>query len=134
MAALEQALRTDAHRVKSARRSGKALFAQIQAQGYRGGYSAVTDFIRTWRVESAKDPQSVKTGQLQHGRDRTKAPLAHAFKGADKPAWGHRGSNEFPRSLATPQRIAARRARLLPERKALQARLLAKWRSKKRMI
>ena len=28
------------------------------------------------------------------------------------------------------ERIAARRARLLPERKALQARLLAKWRSK----
>ena len=34
---LEQALRTDAHRAKHARRSGKALFAQIQAQGYRGG-------------------------------------------------------------------------------------------------
>jgi hypothetical protein len=28
------------------------------------------------------------------------------------------------------ERIAAHRARLLPERKALQARLLAKWRSK----
>ena len=53
---LEQALRTDAHRAKNARRSGKALFAQIQAQGYRGGYSAVTDFIRAWRVDSAKDP------------------------------------------------------------------------------
>jgi transposase len=55
-AALVQALRTDAHRPKHARRSGKALYAQIQAQGYRGGYSAVTDFIRAWRVESAKDP------------------------------------------------------------------------------
>jgi len=54
--ALEQALRTDAHRAKSARRSGKALFAQCQAQGYRGGYSAVTDFIRAWRLESARDP------------------------------------------------------------------------------
>lgn len=53
---LEQALRTDAHRAKNARRSGRALFAQIQAQGYRGGYSAVTDFIRAWRVECAKDP------------------------------------------------------------------------------
>ena len=53
---LEQALRTDAHRAKHARRSGKALFAQIQAQGYRGGYSAVTDFIREWREESVKDP------------------------------------------------------------------------------
>jgi transposase len=54
--ALEQALRADVHRAKNARRSGRALFAQIQAQGYRGGYSAVTDFIRAWRVESAKDP------------------------------------------------------------------------------
>ena len=27
-------LTTDAHRAKNARRSGKALFAQIQAQGY----------------------------------------------------------------------------------------------------
>jgi transposase len=53
---LEQALRADAHRTKNARRSGKALFAQIQAQGYRGGYSAVTDFIRAWRQESTKDP------------------------------------------------------------------------------
>ena len=34
VAVLEQALRTDAHRAKNARRSGKALFAQIQAQGY----------------------------------------------------------------------------------------------------
>ena len=53
---LEQALRTDSHRPRHARRSGKALFAQIQAQGYRGGYSAVTDFIRLWRQESIKDP------------------------------------------------------------------------------
>lgn len=55
-AALEQALKADAHRPKHARRSGRALFAQIQAQGYRGGYSRVTDFIRAWRQESAKDP------------------------------------------------------------------------------
>ena len=53
---LEQALRTDSHRPRHARRSGKALFAQIRAQGYRGGYSAVTDFIRLWRQESIKDP------------------------------------------------------------------------------
>ena len=56
VAVLEQALHTDAHRAKQARRSGKALFAQIQAQGYRGGYSAVTDFLRSWREESIKDP------------------------------------------------------------------------------
>ena len=39
---LHQALATDSHRPKQGRRSGRALFAQIQAQGYRGGYSAVT--------------------------------------------------------------------------------------------
>ena len=50
---LEQALRTDSHRPKHARRSGKAFFAQIQAQGYRGGYSDDTDFRRQ---ESVKDP------------------------------------------------------------------------------
>ena len=35
---------------------GRALFAQIQAQCYRGSYSAVTDYIRRWRVESASSP------------------------------------------------------------------------------
>lgn len=54
--ALHQALTTGSHRPKQRRRSGRALFAQIQAQGYRGGYSAVTDYIRRWRVESAGSP------------------------------------------------------------------------------
>ena len=54
--ALHQALTTDSHRPKQGRRSGRALFAQIQAQGYRGGYSAVTDYTRRWRVESAASP------------------------------------------------------------------------------
>ena len=48
-ATLSQALTADSHRPKQGRRTGRALFAQIQAQGYRGGYSAVTDFIRTYR-------------------------------------------------------------------------------------
>ena len=39
---LQQALTTDSHRPKQGRRSGCALFAQIRAQGYRGGYSTVT--------------------------------------------------------------------------------------------
>jgi transposase len=56
VATLEQALKADSHRPKHARRTGRALFAQIQAQGYRGGYSRVTDFIRAWRQESVKDP------------------------------------------------------------------------------
>jgi transposase len=53
---LHQALTTDSHRPKQGRRSGRALFAQIQAQGYRGGYSAVTDYIRRWRVKSMASP------------------------------------------------------------------------------
>jgi len=53
---LHQALTTDSHRPKQGRRSGRALFAQIQAQGYRGGYSAVTAYIRRWRVESVSSP------------------------------------------------------------------------------
>ena len=53
---LHQALTADSHRPKQGRRSGRALFAQIQAQGYRGGYSAVTDYIRRWRVQSMASP------------------------------------------------------------------------------
>ena len=53
-ATLEQALTADARRPTHGRRTAKALFAQIQAQGYRGGYSAVTDFTRAWPSYLAK--------------------------------------------------------------------------------
>jgi transposase len=53
---LDQALKTDMHRPKNGRRTGRALFAQIQAQGYRGGYSAVTDFVRAWHEQSSQSP------------------------------------------------------------------------------
>jgi transposase len=53
-ATLETALTADSHRPKHGRRTGKALFEQIQAKGYRGGYSGVTDFIRAWRQESSQ--------------------------------------------------------------------------------
>lgn len=51
---LEQSLQADAHRPKKGRRTARVLFTQIQAQGYRGGYSAVTDFVRRWREQSGK--------------------------------------------------------------------------------
>jgi transposase len=51
---LELSLKADAQRPAQGRRSGKALFVQIQAQGYAGGYSRVTDFIRGWRAQSSK--------------------------------------------------------------------------------
>lgn len=55
---LEQALKVDAHRTKQNRRTAKALFAQIKAEGYVGGYSQVTDFIRNWRGRAGKAPHA----------------------------------------------------------------------------
>jgi len=46
---LKQALKADAHRVKRERRTARALYAEIKAAGYEGGYTRVTDFIREWR-------------------------------------------------------------------------------------
>ncbi|MEZ5608816.1 MAG: IS21 family transposase [Burkholderiaceae bacterium] len=51
---LTQALQADARRPKKERRTGRALFQQLQAAGYEGCYSRVTDFIRHWRQESGK--------------------------------------------------------------------------------
>jgi transposase len=48
-ATLKQALTADARRAKHERRTARALFAEIKATGYGGGYSAVTDFVRAWR-------------------------------------------------------------------------------------
>ena len=53
-AVLVLALKADAHRNKQNRRTAKALFAQIKADGYTGCYSRVTDFIREWRVSEGK--------------------------------------------------------------------------------
>src|SRR5665647_2542433 len=55
---LEQALNADAHRSKQDQRTGKALFTQIKASGYLGGYSRVTDFIREWRASEGKKPHA----------------------------------------------------------------------------
>ena len=57
-AELEQALNADAHRLKQDRRTAKALFTQIKGQGYDGGYSGVTDFIRDWRGREGKAPHA----------------------------------------------------------------------------
>ena len=57
-AALEQALTADAHRTKQNRRTAKALLAQIKADGYVGGYSQLTAFIRAWRGREGKAPQA----------------------------------------------------------------------------
>ncbi|MBK9444374.1 MAG: IS21 family transposase [Comamonadaceae bacterium] len=36
-------------------RTARALFAQIKASGYAGGYTRVTDYIRAWRANAGKD-------------------------------------------------------------------------------
>ena len=46
---LKTALKADARRPKQARRTAKALFAEVKAMGYAGGYSRLADFVREWR-------------------------------------------------------------------------------------
>jgi transposase len=53
-ATLEQALKADSLRPKQQRRSAKALLAQIKAEGYDGGYSQLTAFVRAWRGDQGK--------------------------------------------------------------------------------
>jgi hypothetical protein len=48
--ALKLALKADAHRPRHERRTARALHAQIRSEGYAGGYSRVTDFVRAWRL------------------------------------------------------------------------------------
>jgi transposase len=55
---LKLALKADARRPRHERRTVKALFEEIRAAGYTGGYTRVTDFIREWR---AGEGQSVAT-------------------------------------------------------------------------
>jgi transposase len=55
---LEQALKADAHRAKQDRRTAKDLLAQIKAEGYVGGYSQLTAFIRAWRGQEGKAPHA----------------------------------------------------------------------------
>ena len=53
-ATIRQALQADLHRSKQNRRTAKALFAQIRAEGYEGGYSQLTAFIRDWKEIEGK--------------------------------------------------------------------------------
>ena len=46
---LIRALSSDAQRSKRERRTAKALLAELQAEGYTGGYTLVSDFVRAWR-------------------------------------------------------------------------------------
>ena len=52
--ALYEALKADAHRPRHERRTARALHAELQALGYDGGYTRLTDHIRAWRDEQGK--------------------------------------------------------------------------------
>ena len=77
---LKMALKADARRPAHARRTAKALFAEIKAAGYKGCYSPVTDFIREWR---AGEGQSVATTAF--------VPLSFALGEAFQFAWSEEG-------------------------------------------
>lgn len=47
-----QALEADAWRPRKERRTALRLLAQLREQGYAGGYSQVTAFIRSWRAKT----------------------------------------------------------------------------------
>lgn len=49
---LRQALEIDARRPRKERRTALRLFAQLQAEGFAGSYSRVTEAIRAWRAEA----------------------------------------------------------------------------------
>ena len=50
-AQLVKMLETDARRPQRDRRTALKLFGQLQAQGFDGDYSRVTEFIRHWRAD-----------------------------------------------------------------------------------
>jgi transposase len=53
--AIGQALKADPRRPKRERRTALALFKELKAKGYDGGYSRLTDFIRRWRDEQTSN-------------------------------------------------------------------------------
>ena len=66
-ASLELALKADAHRIKQNRRTSKALFEQIKADGYTGSYSRVTDFTRAWRGREGNAPRAFVPLSFEQG-------------------------------------------------------------------
>jgi transposase len=53
--ALRLALKADSFRPKRQRRTAKALYGQIKADGYGGGYTRLTDFVRQWRLDQGRE-------------------------------------------------------------------------------
>jgi transposase len=78
--ALQQALNADGHRPKRDRRTAHALYAEIKAAGYVGGYSRVTDFVRAWRQAAG-----------QAGSNTAFVPLAFEWGEAFQFDWSEEG-------------------------------------------
>ena len=78
--ALRQALTADARRPRQQRRTARALYTEIKAAGYEGGYSRVTDFIRAWRQ-----------GEGQGAATNAFIPLAFALGEAYQFDWSEEG-------------------------------------------
>ncbi|NJD33626.1 MAG: IS21 family transposase [Betaproteobacteria bacterium] len=76
---LQQALQADGQRPKVQRRTAKQLYSQLQCQGYRGGYSRLTDFVRVWREDKGQS----KTGAF--------VPLTFALGEAFQFDWSEEG-------------------------------------------
>ena len=99
---LKQALRADARRPVAARRTAKALYAEIKAAGYDGGYTRVTDFIREWRA-----------GQGQGAAARAFVPLTFALGEAFQFDWseeGHVVGGVYHRMQVAHMKLCASRA------------------------
>ena len=80
VARLQQALETDSHRPRQDRRTARALHAQLKAQGYAGGYTQLTDFIRAWRRREG-----------QTGATAAFVPLQFEFGDAFQFDWSEEG-------------------------------------------
>jgi transposase len=78
--ALLAALKADAQRPKRERRTVKALHAELQAGGYTGGYTRLTDYVRAWRM---KQGASISTNAF--------VPLAFELGEAFQFDWSEEG-------------------------------------------
>lgn len=64
---IRAALKADSLRHKDSRRTARALFHQIKAQGYEGGYTRVTDFIRVTREAQGRDSRAFVPLTFENG-------------------------------------------------------------------
>ena len=84
IAELEQSLKADALRARQNRRTGRALFAQIKASGYAGGYGAVVEShgsqaLREFRSIAHSGRQWWQQRNSAHARGSTNCRLDFAI-------------------------------------------------------